>query len=722
VMTALDPDFAAPSEWAALYREHGLQVVPAYMPRRDDPAFQWKRPMLAGWTNLQHALTTDDVFEAWYGSKGRFQAHQNMGVITGSCSDNVFVIDLDIHTNQAAHDWWVTQWELNAWGHTLDTWTQKTGGGGIQLFFRAPRDWVSPTNRTPIGVDIRGQGGFAMLPPSLHSSGQHYTWQPGCGPWETDIAKAPQWLLDAVDALVEQHGGNKPEIEEGVQRTPQPATDHDWFGKRVDGREDRMKDIVWHGIMTMRRAGDEPGQPNERNHFEAALMGYLRETRTRLKGVDNVEGLERECRGPSLFLAKWQRAMRKWGTEAFEREAAKPPPKPENKALLISQLANGEGPKTEQIEATPFEYVDPSSIPPREWVYGNHYIRRFLSTTVAPGGIGKSSLAIVELLAIATGRPLLGREPDESCPVWYWNGEDPMDELNRRIMAACLHHKIRAEELRGRFFVNSGRTTPIVIAEKTRDGVTIHRPVIDQIITTMQANNIGVISIDPFVASHRVTENDNMEIERVAKSWSHIAEVCGASTDLTHHVRKTNGAEVTVEDGRGAVALLSAARAARVINRMTPEEAAKAGLDNSAFYFRLEAGKANLAPPDKARWVYMQGVDLHNETETRPSDKVGVATHWDWPDYTAGVTGSDVEECQRRIRGSDRKWREDPQAKDWVGYLIVEVLGGRSEEMTAQQRQQARTVQLMWTQTGALKNYSDFDERRKPKTFVRAGE
>jgi hypothetical protein len=100
---------------------------------------------------------------------------------------------------------------------------------------------------------------------------------------------------------------------------------------------------------------------------------------------------------------------------------------------------------------------------------------------VAPGGVGKSSLAIVELLAIATGRPLLGRMPDESCPVWYWNGEDPMDELNRRIMAACLHYKIRPEELEGRFFVNSGRTTPIVIAEKTRDGVTIHKPVIDQI-------------------------------------------------------------------------------------------------------------------------------------------------------------------------------------------------------------------------------------------------
>src|SRR5215217_1678029 len=60
------------------------------------------------------------------------------------------------------------------------------------------------------------------------------------------------------------------------------------------------------------------------------------------------------------------------------------------------------------IKATPFRWCDPRTIPSREWVYGSHYVRRFLSTTVAPGGVGKSSLTIVEALAICTGQTLLG--------------------------------------------------------------------------------------------------------------------------------------------------------------------------------------------------------------------------------------------------------------------------------------------------------------------------
>jgi RecA-family ATPase len=220
----------------------------------------------------------------------------------------------------------------------------------------------------------------------------------------------------------------------------------------------------------------------------------------------------------------------------------------------------------------------------------------------------------VELLAIASGGPLLGVAPDERCPVWYWNGEDPMDELLRRVMAAAVHFGLSPATSRIRFFVNTGRSTPIIVAERTRDGVTINAPVVDQVIATIKANKIGVMSVDPFVACHRVTENDNSEIERVAKTWARIADETGCSIELVHHVRKSNGNEVTVEDGRGAVALLSAARAARVINRMTQDEAARVAISDPQFYFRLDNGKANLAPPSAVQWFHLASVDLGNDT------------------------------------------------------------------------------------------------------------
>ena len=63
------------------------------------------------------------------------------------------------------------------------------------------------------------------------------------------------------------------------------------------------------------------------------------------------------------------------------------------------------------VNATPFVWRDPAKIPPRQWLYGRDYIRKFITATVAPAGVGKSSLVIVEALSIATLRPLLGVTP-----------------------------------------------------------------------------------------------------------------------------------------------------------------------------------------------------------------------------------------------------------------------------------------------------------------------
>jgi AAA domain len=67
----------------------------------------------------------------------------------------------------------------------------------------------------------------------------------------------------------------------------------------------------------------------------------------------------------------------------------------------------GNGRDAREITATPFVWRDPRMIPPRQWLYGKHYIRKFISATVAPGGLGKTSLVLVEKIAMATGKPLL---------------------------------------------------------------------------------------------------------------------------------------------------------------------------------------------------------------------------------------------------------------------------------------------------------------------------
>ena len=270
------------------------------------------------------------------------------------------------------------------------------------------------------------------------------------------------------------------------------------------------------------------------------------------------------------------------------------------------------------IRPTPFRWIDPKTIPRRSWIYGRHYIRQFVGVTYAAGGKGKSFLAIAEALVMATGKPLLGVKPKERVRVWYWNGEDPRDELERRVMAAAKHYGLKAEDFEGWLFIDSGRKMPIQIAEEIRVKAIglqtfVAEPVVAAIIKTIKENKIDVVIVDPFVRCHSVNENDNRAINLVAETWAKIAEETDCAIELVHHTRKTGGAGATVDDGRGAGALLFAARDARVLNTMTAPEAEVAGIDEAHKwrYFRVDNGKANLGPPaEYADWFKIVSVDV----------------------------------------------------------------------------------------------------------------
>jgi hypothetical protein len=107
-------------------------------------------------------------------------------------------------------------------------------------------------------------------------------------------------------------------------------------------------------------------------------------------------------------------------------------------------------------------------VPRRQFVYGKHLIRGYLSATVAPGGVGKSSLALVEAVAVATGKALLGIAT-KTRRVWYCNLEDPREEIERRIAAICLHFDLKPEELGDRLYFD-GREIEIVLATQNKSG------------------------------------------------------------------------------------------------------------------------------------------------------------------------------------------------------------------------------------------------------------
>ena len=366
----------------------------------------------------------------------------------------------------------------------------------------------------------------------------------------------------------------------------------------------------------------------------------------------------------------------------------------------------------------PFVWRDPSTMPRRQWLYGRHLIRKFVSATFAPGGVGKSALVLAEAMAMASGKPLLGSRPRGRLRVGYWNGEDPYEETERRAHAAAILHDLTADDVDGWLHLGSGRDDEVVIAEQMSSGAVIIGPNVEAVLDTIRELRLDVVIIDPFVSSHRVTENDNNAIDLVAKRWGKIADLTNTAIELVHHTRKTNGNETTVEDGRGAVALLNAAHSARVLNAMSKDERERAGVKPGEAYFRVENGKANLTPPaEGADWFQVASVDLGNGDDVEPSDNVGAVRSWSWPDPFDGVTAGDLYAVQKAI--DDGPWRENPQAKDWAGKAVAQALDLDLEEKT--DRQKVKALLATWLKTEALRRVSRPDEHRKDREWIEVG-
>jgi hypothetical protein len=97
---------------------------------------------------------------------------------------------------------------------------------------------------------------------------------------------------------------------------------------------------------------------------------------------------------------------------------------------------------------------DDTGLPaPREWLLGNVFARKFMSSLLAEGGVGKTALRYAQLLSLATERQFTGEYVFQRCRVLIVSLEDDAEELKRRILAAMLHHKVVRSELKGWLFL-----------------------------------------------------------------------------------------------------------------------------------------------------------------------------------------------------------------------------------------------------------------------------
>ena len=150
---------------------------------------QEKRPLLR-WEEYQRRRASEGVVRRWFAC----WPDANIGVVTGSISGLV-VLDVD-----PGHGGGESLARLEAIHGPLPfTVSAVTGGGGRHVYFRHPDGEVR--NRVGIapGLDLRGDGGYVVAPPSVHPSGRPYAWEPSGSPDEAALAPIPAWLLQTVE-------------------------------------------------------------------------------------------------------------------------------------------------------------------------------------------------------------------------------------------------------------------------------------------------------------------------------------------------------------------------------------------------------------------------------------------------------------------------------------------------------------------------------------------
>jgi hypothetical protein len=169
---------ASPMHQAALQlAARGLWVFPC-RPRD-------KRPATA--RGLKDATTDPAIIERWW----RQQPDFNVGVVTGAAS-RILVVDVDDIDAEAELK------KLEAQYSALPATVESVTTRGRHLFFRWPeREVRNSASKIAPGVDIRGEGGYIVAPPSVHPSGKRYAWSVDSA---SEFADVPDWLLDRITA------------------------------------------------------------------------------------------------------------------------------------------------------------------------------------------------------------------------------------------------------------------------------------------------------------------------------------------------------------------------------------------------------------------------------------------------------------------------------------------------------------------------------------------
>jgi hypothetical protein len=180
-----------PAAAALRYAERGWHVLPCHhitatgcSCRRTDCSSPGKHPRTA--SGLREATASPAQVRQWW----RRWTGANVGIRTGEQSG---LVVLDVDPDHGGVD--SLRSLIAQHGRLPPGLRVRTGSGGWHLYFAHPGDSIpNSAGRLGPGLDVRGDGGYVITPPSNHRSGGTYVFNDEAAP----LPDMPDWLLRSV--------------------------------------------------------------------------------------------------------------------------------------------------------------------------------------------------------------------------------------------------------------------------------------------------------------------------------------------------------------------------------------------------------------------------------------------------------------------------------------------------------------------------------------------
>lgn len=184
-------------DYALKYANAGIPVFPLHWIKangncscRQEALCQCKgkHPRIKNW-NEEATIDTEKITEWWSRTPSA-----NIGIPMGEKSGLV-ALDVDTrHNGDKSLDALIV--ENSPLPKTI---TATTGGGGKHYIFKYTEELcLKNVVGFRDGLDIRTQGGMIVAAPSLHQSGNRYSWDEGLSPFDIEAAQMPKWLVDEI--------------------------------------------------------------------------------------------------------------------------------------------------------------------------------------------------------------------------------------------------------------------------------------------------------------------------------------------------------------------------------------------------------------------------------------------------------------------------------------------------------------------------------------------